>query len=51
MDVPPPKLTPTDVWNRVKGYSKVIESGKHLFENIFNTVMNVSGKTKDNEKA
>jgi len=24
---------------------------KHFFENIFNTVMNVMGKTKDSEKA
>ena len=24
---------------------------KNLFDNIFNTVMNVSGKTKDNDKA
>jgi len=24
---------------------------KNFFENIFNTVMNVMGKTKDNEKA
>jgi len=24
---------------------------KNFFENIFNTVMNVTGKTKDNEKA
>jgi len=90
MDVPPPKLTPIEVWNRVKGYPKVTESGvqkidgygewhnwtkrsifwdlpywkdnllrhnldvmyieKNFFD-IFNTVMNVSGKTKDNEKA
>jgi len=91
MDGPPPKLTPTQVWNRVKNYPNVTETGvqridgygewhnwtkrsifwdlpywkdnllrhnldvmhieKTFFDNIFNTVMNVSGKTKDNEKA
>ena len=29
----------------------VIHIEKNFFDNIFNTVMNVSGKTKDNEKA
>ena len=91
MDGPPPKLTPTQVWNRVKNYPKVTDPGvqridgyrewhnwtkrsifwdlpywkdnllrhnldvmyieKNFFDNIFNTMMNVSGKTKDNEKA
>ena len=27
MDPPPPKFTPTQVWNRVKAYPKVTESG------------------------
>jgi len=90
MDGPPPKLTPTQVWNRVKNNPKETETGvqridgygewhnwikrsifwdlpywkdnllrhnldvmhieKNFFD-IFNTVMNVSGKIKDNEKA
>jgi len=90
-DGPPPRLTPSQLWRRVKHFPKVTESGvtridgygechnwtkksifwdlpywkdnllrnnldvmhieKNFFDNIFNTVMNVSGKTKDNDKA
>jgi len=90
-DGPPPRLTPSQLWRRVKHFPKVTESGltriggygewhnwtkksifwdlpywkdnllrhnlnvmhieKTFFDNIFNTVMNVSGKTKDNDKA
>jgi len=86
----PPRLTPMQVWRRVKDLPKIIESGakridgygewnnwtkrsifwdlpywKHnllrhnldvmhtekiFFDNIFNIVMNVVGKTKDNDK-
>ena len=89
--MPPPKLTGSHVWRRVKDYPKVIEFGQHridgfgewhnwtkrsifwdlpywkdnllrhnldvmhieknFFDNVLNTVMNVVGKTKDNDKA
>ncbi|WVZ21047.1 hypothetical protein V8G54_008369 [Vigna mungo] len=91
MDDAPSYLRGAEVWNRIKGYPKIIENGatridgygewhnwtkrsifwdlpywkdnllrhnldfmhieKNFFDNIFNTVMNVAGKTKDNEKA
>ena len=90
-DGPPPKLTLSQLWRRVKDFPKVTESGvtrmngseewhnwtkrnifwdlpywkdnllrhnldvmhieKKFVDNIFNTVTNVSGKTKDNDKA
>ena len=90
-DGPPPRLTPLQVWRRVKHFPKVTDNGvtridgygewhnwtkrsifwdlpywkdnllrynldvmhieKNFFENIVNIVMNVMGKTKDNEKA
>jgi len=90
-DGPPPRLTPMQVWKRVKDLPKITESGakridgygewhnwtkrsifwdlpywkhnllrhnldvmhtkKSFFDNIFNIVMNVVCKTKDDDKA
>ncbi|XP_022642958.1 uncharacterized protein LOC111242696 [Vigna radiata var. radiata] len=90
-DQPPPRLSPSQVWRRVKHFPKVSESGinriegfgewhnwtkrgifwdlpywkdnllrhnldvmhiaKNFFDDIFNTIMNVSGKKRDNENA
>ncbi|CAK8543573.1 unnamed protein product [Lathyrus sativus] len=91
-DLPPPRLSPEEIWNRVSKLPKFTDYGeacriegygvkhnwtkrsifwdlpywkdnllrhnldvmhieKNFFDNIFNTVMDVQGKTKDNEKA
>jgi len=48
MDPPPPKFTPTQVWNRVKTNPKLTESGAYWKDNILRHNLDVMHIEKKN---